>query len=141
MGVDAIPVEVVVEATSACPDRARAQAALADALASARAPRRGGPARTWILRLAVDDEAKTKKATARILDDGGETVAEHTITDRSACTPLARALGAWASLVLDDELSRAREAADVPPPPPKQEEKPLAPVKLDSGDWRTPGDP
>src|SRR5262245_34551496 len=123
MGVDAIPVEVVVEATSACPDRARAQAALADALASARAPKRGGPARTWMVRLAVADDAKTKKGTALILDDTGTTVAEHAIADRTACTPLARALGAWATLVLDDELARAREAADVPPPPPKREEK------------------
>src|SRR5688572_23986205 len=115
--VDAIAVEVVVETTSACPDRARAHAALADALASARAPKRGGPANTWMVRLGVDNDAKNKKATARIIDDRGATVAERTVDDRAACTPLARALGAWAALVLDDELARARDASEAPSPP------------------------
>lgn len=141
--MDAVAVEVVVETTSACPDRARAHAALADALASARAPKRGGQANTWMVRLGVEDEAKTKKATARIIDDHGNTVAERSVTDRAACAPLARALGAWAALVLDDELARARDAADVPPSPAPRarEAKSLAPVTLDETDWRTPDDP
>lgn len=139
--MDAVAVEIVIETTSVCPDRARAQAALADALASARAPKRGGQANTWMVRLAVEDEAKTKKATARIIDDRGNTVAERSVTDRAACTPLARALGAWAALVLDDELARARDAADAPPPPPAREERPLAPVTLEKTDRRSPDDP
>jgi hypothetical protein len=145
--VDAVPVEVVLETTSACPDRARAQAALADALAGARAPKRGGPANTWLVRLGVDNESKNetkiKKATARIIDDRGATVAERTVDDRAACTPLARALGAWAALVLDDELARARDAADapLPAPAPVREEKSFAPVTLDRADWRSPQDP
>jgi hypothetical protein len=141
--VDAVAVEVVVETTSACPDRARAQAALADALASARAPKRGGPANTWLVRFGAEDDAKIKRATARIIDDRGTTVAERTVDDRAACAPLARALGAWASLVLDDELARARDAAEaVPaPPPPAREDKALAPATLDQSDWRSPRDP
>lgn len=143
--VDAIAVEVVIETTSACPDRARAQAALVDALASARAPKRGGPATTWMVRLGVEDDvrsgAKNKKGTATIIDDRGATVAERTVDDRTACAPLARALGAWAALVLDDELARARDAADAPPSPPAREAKTPAPVTLDRGDWRAPQDP
>lgn len=142
--MDAVAVEVVIETTSVCPDRARAQAALADALASARAPKRGGQAKTWLVRLAVENDAKMKKGTARIIDDRGSTVAERTVDDRAACTPLARALGAWAALVLDDELARARDAADaspVPPPPPARDERSFAPVTLDQTDWRSPQDP
>lgn len=143
--MDAVAVEVVVETTSACPDRARAQAALADALASARAPKRSGQAKTWLVRLAVENDAKQKKGTARIIDDRGTTVAERTVDDRAACTPLARALGAWAALVLDDELARARDAADAPAPAPTpapaREEKSFAPVTLDRTDWRSPQDP
>jgi hypothetical protein len=139
--VDAVAVEVVIETTSACPDRARAQAALVDALTSARAPKRGGQANTWLVRFGVEGEPKNKKATARIIDDRGTTVAERTVDDRTACTPLARALGAWAALVLDDELARARDAAEVAPSPaPARDEKPI-PVTLDKTDWRTPQDP
>lgn len=48
---------------------------------------------------------------ALIVDDRGELVAQRTITDRSAraCLPLARAVGAWASLVLDAEMNRAKD--------------------------------
>lgn len=48
---------------------------------------------------------------AIIVDDAGTIVAQRTLTDRSArsCTPLARAVGAWASLVLDAELARAKD--------------------------------
>jgi hypothetical protein len=112
--VDAIAVEVVVEATSACADRARAQSALANALANARAPKRGPTGAAWQVRVGVDDTGATKTATARIVDDRGSLVAERSVSDRTACTPLARAIGAWASLVLDDELARARDAADAP---------------------------
>ena len=48
---------------------------------------------------------------AVIVDDAGTIVAQRTLTDRSAraCLPLARAVGAWASLVLDAEMNRARD--------------------------------
>lgn len=141
--MDAIAIEVLIEAKSVCPDRARAQAALADALASARAPRRGPNGKSWSVAVDVAGDAKTKTATARIVDDRGTLVAERTVTDRTACTPLARAIGAWASLVLDDELARAGDAAEGPPPGPAHDaraEKPLAPVQLDRSDWRTPDD-
>jgi len=111
--VDAVAVEVVIEAKSTCSDRARAQAALTDALATARAPKRGTSS-SWIVELAVENGS----AAATILDDRGEVVAERTVTDHNAraCLPFARAVAAWAALVLDDELARARDAAEVVPP-------------------------
>lgn len=53
----------------------------------------------------------TKSVEAAIVDDAGGIVAQRTLTDRSAraCVPLARAVGAWASLVLDAELARAKD--------------------------------
>ena len=53
----------------------------------------------------------TKSAEAVIVDDAGTIVAQRTLSDRNAraCLPLARAVGAWASLVLDAELVRAKD--------------------------------
>jgi hypothetical protein len=52
-----------------------------------------------------------KSVDAVILDDVGTIVAQRTLTDRGAraCLPLARAVGAWASLVLDAEMNRAKD--------------------------------
>ena len=52
-----------------------------------------------------------RSVDASILDDGGTVVAERTLSDRGVggCLPLARAVGAWASLVLDAELNRATD--------------------------------
>lgn len=52
-----------------------------------------------------------KSVEAVIMDDVGHIIAQRTITDRSAraCLPLARAVGAWASLVLDAEMNRAKD--------------------------------
>jgi hypothetical protein len=53
----------------------------------------------------------SKSVEAVIVDDAGTIVAQRTLTDRSArtCVPLARAVGAWASLVLDAEVVRAKD--------------------------------
>jgi hypothetical protein len=52
-----------------------------------------------------------KSVEAVIVDDAGTIVAQRMLTDRSArtCVPLARAVGAWASLVLDAEMVRAKD--------------------------------
>jgi hypothetical protein len=123
--VDAVAVDVVIEARSECADRARAQAALEGALAGARAPGRGRRA-AWTVRLRVDGGAPgTRSGTATIVDDDGATVAERTVGDRTprTCTSLARALGAWASLVLDDELARAHDPAPSRSAAPAEEER------------------
>ncbi len=59
-----------------------------------------------------------KSVEAVILDDAGVIVAERTLADRSAraCLPLARAVGAWASLVLDAEMNRAKDDDGVATP-------------------------
>lgn len=60
-----------------------------------------------------------KSVEAVIVDDAGTIVAQRTLTDRSArtCVPLARAVGAWASLVLDAELMRAKDDDGSAPTP------------------------
>jgi hypothetical protein len=115
--VDSVAVQVVVEASSDCSDRARAEAALEGALAGARAPRRATSREladtSWSVTLSVPrgpvEKPAGKAAVATISDDAGAVVAERTISDPSArsCAALARAAGAWAALVLDDELARA----------------------------------
>lgn len=52
-----------------------------------------------------------RSVEAVIVDDAGRIVAQRTLTDRSgrACLPLAHAVGAWASLVLDAEMNRAKD--------------------------------
>lgn len=117
--VDAVSVDAFVEARAECSDLERARAALAEALAGAKAPRRARDAAgRWSVTVRVSRMAgatSAKSADATIVDDRGTVVAERTVNDPAAraCLPLARAVGAWASLVLDDELGRARD--DAPP--------------------------
>lgn len=124
--VDAVVVEAVLEARGGCSDQEQARAALNEALLAARAPAHGGrrqhgstatpgaadPAAHWTVTMALSSSVTTPKSVeAVIVDDAGTIVAQRTLTDRSAraCLPLARAVGAWASLVLDAEMNRARD--------------------------------
>ncbi len=136
--VDALAVEVVLESQADCSDLERARAALSEALVAARAPAHGGsghrgPRSTspggasagahWTMTMTVASSppagptrgssrsAATKSVEAVIVADAGTIVAQRTLTDRNprACLPLARAVGAWASLVLDAELVRAKD--------------------------------
>ncbi len=140
-----VEAEMVVEDRAECSDRDRARAALGEALVAASAPAHGGrrprgapptsPASSlahWTVRMSVgparasDGPATSKPAgtsvEAVIVDDAGTIVAQRTLTDRTArtCVPLARAVGAWASLVLDAEMLRAKDddgSAPTAPPP------------------------
>ena len=124
--VDAVVVEAVLEARGGCSDQEQARAALSEALLAVRAPTHGGrrqhgaratPALAdgvahWTVTMTLASAATTPKSVeAVIVDDAGTIVAQRTLTDRSAraCLPLARAVGAWASLVLDAEMNRARD--------------------------------
>jgi hypothetical protein len=120
--VDSSTVEAVLEARAECADAERAQAVLADAVLGARAPRHG-TAGGWTLTVWVSRAPATAtngrralSAEAEITDDRGVVVAQRTVTDRAAkaCAPLAKAVGAWATLVLDAELSRAKD--EISPP-------------------------
>jgi len=122
--VDALAVEAVLASPSECSDADRARAALEEALAAARAPRHGVRPRAgsrpttlgrWsVTMVAGPDATRGRRALAVeavIQDDAGDVVARRTLSDGAgrACVPLARAVGAWASLVLDAELARAKD--------------------------------
>jgi hypothetical protein len=67
---------------------------------------------------ATAASSSSKSVDAVIVDDAGAVIAQRTLSDRSArlCVPLARAVGAWASLVLDAELARAKDDDTSSPP-------------------------
>ncbi len=124
--MDVAPVEVSVEARSGCSDESRARAALDEALASAHGPRRSsaasmkpstreGDGPRWIIAVRLERDGGVGHAEAIIRDDVGHEVARRSVTERGkACAPLTRALGAWASLVLDQELARAHDEDATP---------------------------
>jgi hypothetical protein len=119
--VDAAVVEVVIQVDADCLDRARAEADLAAALAGARGPRRSAEAASrWRLDVKVAAAAPgVTSAEASIRDDTGRVVAERTVNGRTtkSCVALARAVGAWAQIVLDDELAGAHESYRAEGPP------------------------
>jgi hypothetical protein len=125
--VDAVAIDVVLAASSDCSDRERAEALLTSSLAPARGPRRStNTDARWRLSMSVTTAAPgIKSADAQIQDDSGRVVAERTVSDRTTgtCVALVRAVGAWAQIVLDDELVREHEDAErhereaaLPPP-------------------------
>ncbi len=116
--VDAVPIEAVIEERSDCADRVHAEAALASTLAASRGPRRSkypSADQRWRLSMTVSAAAPgIKSADAQIKDDSGRVVAERSVSDRTtgSCLALVGAVGAWAQIVLDDELMREHEEAD-----------------------------
>jgi hypothetical protein len=107
--MDAVDVDPVVEVRSECADRAGAGAVLARMLDGVRAPRRApGADAHWTVAAVVTTSAGARSATAEIRDGRGALVAERTVSDRSSasCLALVRAVGAWAQVVVDDELAR-----------------------------------
>ena len=116
--MDAVPVEVIVETRASCSDVATARLALDEALAAARGPRHtkaraaAGEAPHWTVEVRIAREGAVGIGEAVIVDDAGREVARRSVTERGrTCSPLTRALGAWASLVLDQELARASDDA------------------------------
>jgi hypothetical protein len=116
--VDAEPPRIVFESPSPCRDADRAEKLLHDALASSRAPGAG-----WRVTMGVERDAqKHLKATGQIEDGGGASVADRTLDgEGSDCAGLAKAVGVWASLVLDSRMQAAaalEQPAPTPPPSP-----------------------
>jgi hypothetical protein len=72
--------------------------------------------------MEVSQGAGGLRAEGEITDATGAPVA-HRSVERSEpeCVGLARAIGVWASLVLDAEVERAKAAPTPPPPPPVSE--------------------
>lgn len=109
-------IDVVLEASSSCSDPSRAEKLLSSALATVRGPRRSeGAENHWQLTVQIASVAPgIKAADAAILDEQGTIVAERSISERTAesCVGLARAVGAWAQIVIDDALVREHDAVD-----------------------------
>jgi len=116
--VDAVPIDAVIEEHSHCSDRVRAEAALSAALSAARGPRRSSTPSAenrWRLSVRVAAAAPgIKSADAQITDDSGQVVSERSVSDRTtgSCLALVGAVGAWAQIVLDDELMREHEESE-----------------------------
>jgi hypothetical protein len=111
------PPRVVWENPGACGSSAHAEDLLRQAVASARAP-----AQTWVLRVRVEPTgAHALRAEGQITGENGSVVAHRTLSGAAGdCDGLARAVGVWASLVLDTERARAEstttDAASTEPP-------------------------
>ncbi len=118
--VHAVPVAVVLDDHAYCSDADAARAALNEALLAVRVPARGSQEGAhWTVLVTFAAAAPRAAAVdAAILDDEGGVVARRTLTDRSerACVPLARAVGAWASLVLDASVTRVEDGEGHPTP-------------------------
>ena len=110
------PPRIVFESPAPCGDADRGEDRLRRALVPGLAP---GPG--WVVTLRVE-RAGTKgvRAHGEILDPKGAPVAQRTIAATSSeCAGLERAMGVWASLVLDAELRRAKPAvSEAQPDPP-----------------------
>jgi hypothetical protein len=104
--VDAEPPRIVFEVPAPCTDASRAEGLLRRALAPARAPG------AWTVSMRVEHgNAHALRAEGEIADEAGAPVAHRTLTETTAeCSGLARAVGVWASLVLDAEVQRGQAA-------------------------------
>jgi hypothetical protein len=126
------PPQIVFAEPAPCTDTARAEELLRSTLAPSRAPRA-----SWRVELRVVRDAHGVHAEGEITDEHGAPVA-HRVIDGAAralveCSPFARAVGVWASLVLDAEREKAKNAEiaegakEAPPPAPPAAPEPVAP--------------
>ena len=96
------------EAASACSDRDRAGETLKASLSSERAP-----AKDWTVTVRVQRDGPSRlRATGDITDQAGISVAQRDLSEGSTeCAGIAKAMGVWASLVLDAEVERTQVPA------------------------------
>ena len=101
------PPRIVFESPALCREGDRAEALLRQALQPARAPSPG-----WVVSMRVERASpKALRAEGEIVDPSGASIAQRTIAATSVdCAGLVRAVGVWASLVLDAEVRHARSA-------------------------------
>jgi hypothetical protein len=105
------PPRVVVESTASCRNGSRVHDALVRDVESALAPGEG-----WVVRVRIRPvDRRTLGAEGEITDTGGGVVASRRLSGRD-CDALSRAVGIWATLVLDAEVAKSREAASAPVP-------------------------
>lgn len=145
--MDAEPPRIVFESPAPCRDSERAERLLRDALAASRAPAAG-----WSVDMRVErDASKRLKATGEIDDADGMSIADRTLEgDGQDCAGLARAMGVWASLVLDTRMQSlsSREQASVqaasaepPAAPPSPAPTGAAPATTATAGWPAPAQP
>ncbi len=97
------PPRIQLEGVGPCPSAARLEALLRSSMGAARAPATG-----WVVEMRVEKTtARALRAEGDITDDAGMPVARRVVSGSIAdCDALARAVGVWASLVLDAERTR-----------------------------------
>jgi hypothetical protein len=120
---------IVLERPAPCSDAAQAEELLRKTLAPALAPRA-----SWTVLARFSRKGTSLAVEAQITDEADAPVAHRVLTDASPeCSSLARAVGVWASLVLDSEVERASHLAPPPPAPspPPAETPPATPVATD----------
>jgi hypothetical protein len=100
--LDSEPPAIVWEGRGVCTHSDRAESLLRRGIASSTAP-----GSMWVVNVhLVSPAPRSLLAEGEITDDDGMPVAHRSLVG-SDCDGLARALGVWASLVLDSELLRA----------------------------------
>src|SRR5580658_2835632 len=101
------PPRIVWESPGACAASAHSEDLLRQAVASARAP-----GLAWGVRIRVEPTSDhTLRAEGQIMGEGGTVVARRLLSGAPGdCDGLARAVGVWASLVLDAQRARADSA-------------------------------
>ena len=102
------PPRVVVESRASCADADKAGELLRDALRTAVSPRHA-----WTVKMNVDPAAAPAAPALRgegeIIDENGVRVADRILSAPAGdCGGLGRAVGVWASLVLEQEGARDR---------------------------------
>ena len=128
------PPTIVLEQPAPCADAQKAEVLLKRALAPSLAPHAA-----WSVKMRVTRANGTLTAEGEITDETNGLVAHRSIAKESAktggeCSALARAMGVWASLVLDAEVERSKLPTPVPPaplPPPVVEAVRLQPFPVD----------
>ncbi len=114
-----------MELPAPCSERDASQGLFVDALKQASAPEPG-----WTIHVGVHRERANLRAQGELTDANGQVVASRDFSVRGdSCAPLARAMGVWASLVLDQRDAEVKAAPPPEPPPkpsPAPEPKPMA---------------
>jgi hypothetical protein len=101
------PPGIVFESEATCGDGRHAEAQVREALARARAP-----APAWLVTVRIHKTAPNAlQASGDITDERAAAVGHREFTGKASdCDAMARAVGVWASLVLDAEIRRPRTA-------------------------------
>jgi hypothetical protein len=130
--LDAVePPRIVVESRASCASTERVEDVLHDALGAARAP-----GHAWTVSMRVQPTADhALHAEGEITDGLGLRVADRLLSvPASDCRGLARAVGVWASMVLEQEVARRRSVVGGSPVSPS----PAAPAAKSVEDSKTP---